>query len=508
MNKKWFRRLFRKRLIIIILLLIQIAFILGGIISGSKIFKAANVVMTIIGALLSLRIISKKDKSGYKLTWIFIILVFPLFGVSFYFVFNGQLKRNNFSKKYSNILNKLSDYNSSLINENILCEVSQNFRGNAYYLQNETKFPLFKNNFVKYLSPGEKMFEELINELKKAEKYIFLEYFIIQEGKMWNSILEILKEKAKQGVKVRVIYDDIGCFLKLPVNYKKILNDFGIECEVFNKFRPILTVKQNNRDHRKITVIDGKVAFTGGINLADEYINEKELYGYWKDSAVKIEGEAAWEFTLIFLQMWELITSTDEEYLKYRPIDYQLNSHDGHIQPYADNPKDIENVGEHVYLNIINKAKDYLYIFTPYLIIDSSLLSALKLASKNGLNIKIITPGKYDKWIVHMTTKSYYSELIESGVEVYEYQKGFMHSKIFLADDEIATIGTTNLDYRSLYLHFECGVCIYESKEISNIKNDFMNILKDSKKIALEDCKCGKLKTFFQEILRLFAPLM
>lgn len=504
MNKRWFRKLLRQRIIIILLLLIQIAFIVGALISSSKFMYSINIVMTIIGAILSLKIISKKEKSGYKLTWIFVILIFPLFGVSFYLIFNTQLNRKKLLKKYDCVNEKAKKYNDNMKLNNI----GSNFSGNMNYLQNHLNFPLFKNEMVKYLSPGEVMFDELLIELNKAKKYIFMEYFIIQEGKMWNSILDILERKVQEGVKVRVIYDDIGCFLKLPINFKKQLCDKGIECEVFNKFRPILTVKQNNRDHRKIAVIDGNVAFTGGINLADEYINQKELYGHWKDSAIKIVGSASWEFAIIFLQMWELITGKEEDYSIYKPINQSNNLQDGYIQPYSDSPKDSENVGEHVYLNIINKSQKYLYINTPYLIIDSSLLSALKLASKNGVIIKIITPGKYDKWIVHMATKSYYKELIEAGIEIYEYKKGFMHSKSFIADDEIATIGTTNLDYRSLYLHFECGACIYNCNEILNMKHDFEETLQECKKINIEDCKSGKIKSFFQEILRLFAPLM
>ena len=508
MKKRRFIRLFRYRLNIILLLLLQIAFIVFLLIFSNRIMYALSTVMTILGVIISLKIISKDDKSGYKITWIFIILLFPLFGVSFYLLFNAQIKRKKIFKKYDYIKEKIDKYNEIINHENKSIKLDWFNYKTAIYLNDYAKFPLFFNQSIKYLSPGELFFEELKLELQKAKKYIFMEYFIIQEGKMWNEILGILKQKVKEGVKIRIIYDDIGCFLKLPINYKKYLSKFGIECEVFNKFRPILTAKQNNRDHRKITVIDGIVAFTGGINLADEYINEKKLYGHWKDSAVKIVGDAAWEYTLIFLQMWEMITNCDEDYLLYRSEKEENKNKDGFIQPYADNPKDYENVGENVYLNMVNSAKKTLCITTPYLIIDDTLLSSIKLASKNGVDVRIITPGKYDKKLVSLVTKSYYDELIKAGVQIYEYQKGFIHSKMFISDEDVATIGTTNLDFRSLYLHFECGTCLYKSEEIKTIKKDFEKTLMECKKIESNDCKKGKFKAFLISILRLFAPLM
>ena len=260
------------------------------------------------------------------------------------------------------------------------------------YLSDFAKFPIYTGSSTKYLSPGEEMFAALLAELEKAEHYIFLEYFIIQEGEMWNAILEILKRKAAAGVTVRVMYDDFGCFFLLPGDYPAQLKKFGIECMVFNPFRPLLTVVQNNRDHRKIASIDGKTVFTGGINLADEYINAYEKHGHWKDSAVMIKGAAAWSFTVMFLQMWEMCTGINEDYKKFLPSGVSVTS-DGFVQPYADSPMDHENVGEHVYIQIINAAKDYVYIATPYLIIDDSMLSALVLAAKSGVDVRIIRRG-------------------------------------------------------------------------------------------------------------------
>lgn len=346
--------------------------------------------------------------------------------------------------------------------------------------------------------------------MKKAQKYIFIEYFIIKDGLMWQSILDILKEKVSQGVEVRVIYDDIGCFLALPKDYAMQLKNIGIKCEVFNPFRPVLTAIQNNRDHRKITVIDGKVAFTGGLNLSDEYINTYEKHGYWKDAVIQIKGKAAWSLTLMFLEMWELCCGIPDDIDCFFPkneVDERIES-DGFVQPYSDSPVDNENVGEHVYLQIINNAKDYVYICTPYLIVDDSMVSALCLAAKSGVDVRIITPHIYDKALIHLTTRSFYRELIYGGVKIYEYSKGFMHSKIFVSDDQIATVGTTNLDFRSLYLHFECGVWMYNSKAVLQIKKDYFDTLNECTQITLEECIERLPIRVFQEILRIFAPLM
>ena len=347
-------------------------------------------------------------------------------------------------------------------------------------------------------------------EMKKAQSYIFLEYFIVEEGIVWNSILDILKEKAAQGVEVRLIYDDIGCFLTLPKNYAKHLAEYGIKCMTFNPFRPVLSVMQNNRDHRKITSIDGKVAFTGGINLADEYANIIEKHGYWKDSAIMVEGKAAWSLTLMFLEMWQLCTKQKESFERFYP--WKDNTcpviADGYVQPYADSPMDDENVGEHVYMQILNHARDYVYITTPYLIVDDSMVSVLCLAAKSGVDVRIITPHIWDKALIHMTTRSYYRELIRGGVKIYEYSKGFIHSKTFVSDDQTATVGTTNLDFRSLYLHFECGVWMSGSSAVLQIKEDFLNTLKDCQQISVEECRGNPITRLFQDLLRLVAPLL
>ena len=355
------------------------------------------------------------------------------------------------------------------------------------------------------------MFPAMLEALRSAEHFIFMEYFIINQGYMFQTIVDILEEKAKQGVEVRLIYDDMGCIGTLPPHYYKILQKKGIKCAAFNPFRPVMSVIMNNRDHRKILVVDGTVGFTGGINLADEYINKIERFGYWKDTGVRIEGEGVWSLTNMFLGMWNSIVRSSEDYKKYLPPVHQTWNldEDGFVQPYGDSPLDHENVGENIYLNIISRAKKYVYIFTPYLIIDHETLVALRNAAKSGVDVRIVTPGIPDKKMVYLLTQSYYTPLLEAGVKIYQYTPGFLHAKSFVCDDEIATVGSVNLDFRSLYLHFECGVFMYRSKAVMQVKQDCMETFACSEEISLAFCRKRPLPVrMLQSLLRLFAPLM
>jgi len=400
-----------------------------------------------------------------------------------------------------------------------LVNTHPNFSSQAYYLQEYAGYPVYGNTRQVYFPSGESFFYRVLEEMEKAEKYIFLEFFILKEGIMLNSILTILERKAAAGLDIRVMYDDMGCIFTLPPDFPASLNKKGIKTYIFNKFRPIVSSLQNNRDHRKIIAIDGKVAFTGGLNLADEYINAIDRFGHWKDAAIMIEGDAAWSLTLIFLQMWNLGFKDKDEYESFYPWKKNIIEHIqegvaegfeawGYVQPYADSPIDIENVGEHVYIQIINQAKKYIYINTPYLIVDDNLLSALTLAAKSGVDVRIITPHRWDKLIVAITSRSYYRRLIQAGVKVYEYTSGFNHGKTFVSDDKLATVGTTNLDFRSLYLHFECGVLIYASETVAAVKEDFLKTLPASQEITLKDCSRNAFHRLLQDALRVFAPLM
>lgn len=511
MHQRWFRALFRRRMIMILLLILQVVFLVHLIFSGSQTFRLLSTGLTILSLLVALYIVSKKDKGAYKTMWVFLIMGLPLFGGLLYLLFTFQNSTRHFAKNIHSAEEKgcraLSTAGGWLYRSERT--IRRSFPPNTLSAGLHGISDL-RTLVTKYLSPGEKMHEELLLQLKKAEKYIFLEFFIVQEGVMWNSILDILKEKVRQGVKVRLIYDDMGCFFLLPNDYPKQLAKDGIECAIFNPFRPFLTAKQNNRDHRKIVSIDGKIAFTGGINLADEYINVIEKHGHWKDASIMIQGKAAWSFTLMFLEMWEICTGCNEHYTIYYPWhDDSCNIlSDGFVQPYADSPMDTENVGEHVYLQILNQAQDYVYINTPYLIVDDSMVSALSLTAKRGVDVRIVTPHKWDKWIVHMTTRSYYRELLKAGVKIYEYTNGFIHAKTFVSDDRTATVGTTNLDFRSLYLHFECGALLFDSAAVAEVKEDFLNTLETCQQITEKDCSYNVVMRLLQDIFRLFAPLM
>ena len=363
---------------------------------------------------------------------------------------------------------------------------------------------------MKYFPLGEYKFKALVEELKKAKKYIFMEYFIVEEGYMWGTILNILRHKVEEGVEVRFMYDGMCAISMLPYDYPNKINHWGIKCKMVNKVKPFLSTTQNNRDHRKICVIDGCVGFTGGINLGDEYINRKERFGHWKDTAVMLKGDAVQSLTMIFLQMWNVDERKEEDYRRYlTPKTPGLKRELGYVIPYADSPFDNENVGEEVYFHILNHAKKYVHIMTPYLILDNEMITTLTRAAKSGIEVIIIMPHIPDKWYAFVVAKTYYKELIESGVQIYEYTPGFVHAKVFVADDDTATVGTINLDYRSLYLHFECGTFIYNNSEIDRIERDFQQTLAKCHKVTLIEVKKRSAFTKIAgQVLRLIAPLM
>ncbi len=510
-RKKWYYALRRQRISIIAMLLLQFALFGILLFSSSLASDYVSYALRAISIIVSIVIITSETKTAYKMVWVFTILIFPVFGGLFYVLFKWQTSERRVSKHFARFEDSTKPLFTMGDNKLPLLKKESPSQFTAInYLQKTAGFPVYTNTKTTYFPLGEFWYSDMIAELEKAEKYIFLEYFIIEEGVFWDSVLEILTRKAAEGLDVRIIYDDIGCFLTLPKKYNKQLEAAGIKCHVFSKFKPIVSGLQNNRDHRKITSIDGKVAYTGGCNIADEYINQKQKHGHWKDCSIKLEGEASWSLTLIFLQMWCACTNTHEDYSKFCPYagqKCQIES-DGFVQPYADSPLDKANIGENVYLGIIQNAKNYLYINTPYLIPDDNILSALVLCAKSGVDVKIITPEVWDKRFVHITTRSYYRELIAAGVEVYEYSGGFNHSKTFLSDDIVATVGTTNLDYRSLYLHFECGVRLTNTSSIQSIKNDFLGTLEKCKRITQNDCKTKLPVRIIQDVLRIFAPLM
>ena len=510
MRKQWFQSLLMRRAVIILILLVEIASFIFLVTAGTLYSDIASILFRIISVIVALYVVSKNEKSGYRLVWVFLILMFPMFGGVLYVFLNSQMSSNAYNKNLADVVEQTKE--QLILNEEVKAEMAKDFPvylKNAEYLESTQHFPIYKHTNTQYLSPGEVFWPVLLEKLRSAEKYIFMEYFTIGEGEFWNSILEILREKAASGVKVRIMYDDMGCFLSLPSDYPQYLSSLGIECQIFNPFRPFFTTIQNNRDHRKITSIDGKIAFCGGLNLSDEYVNKKERFGYWKDSAVMVEGEAAWSLTCFFLQIWQALASKTEDFRDYYPWS-EKNCEiegEGFVQPYNDIPIDSEHVGENVYMNMITSAEKSIYISTPYLILDENMITALCLAAKSGIDVRIVTPSKYDKWMIHMATRSYYRDLVNAGVHVYEYTPGFMHSKTVVVDDKAAIVGSVNWDYRSLYLHFESAVFMCGTKTVNAVREDLLKSFEESDEVMQQELNYHRGWSLFRLILRLIAPI-
>jgi len=498
----------RMAIVMVIILLQAFAYILlWSFLSGAYIY--IHTFFSIISIVVLIAVINKQGSATYKLPWVFILLVMPFYGVIIYSLFGRVNISKKYIKLYTGIYEDAEQWQSNneiiknKINDKLIVSQSQ-------YIYATSKLAAFDKSKVSYFPNGETYFESLVDKIKNAKKYIFLEYFIIEEGKMWNTILDILKEKVNQGVEVYLIYDDIGCISRVSSKYYRKLNSYGIKTVVFNPFVPIVSAIHNNRDHRKIAIIDGKYAFTGGINLADEYINEIHPFGKWKDSGVLLEGIAVASFMIMFIQTYNAHATEKLDYNKYLE-DIESVDNDGFVQPYATGPKPFynDNVGESVYLNMINQAKKYIYINTPYLIVDYHFILALKNASKRGVDVRIMTPHIPDKKTVYLMTRSNYSELIESGVKIYEYEPGFIHAKSMVCDDELAIVGTVNLDYRSFIHHFECGVWMYNCNCIKDIKEDFISTCEESGLlITIESAKLKFSQKILKNLLEIFSPLL
>ena len=504
-------RFITQRVVITALLIVLQALLLFGFIwkldNYFVYFYAGSVLLSL---LITLGIINSKSNPAYKIAWLIPILLFPVFGGLVYLLFGSDRTGRYLRKKLRAPGIETNKVIGEAHRRSGAEQLPPDAANQSRYISHCAYCPPYQNTTTEYLPLGEVKFERMVEELKKAKHYIFLEYFIIQEGKMWNTILDILRQKAAEGVDVRVIYDDMGCIMILPTGYDRTLEQMGIKCRIFNPFVPILSSRFNTRDHRKICVIDGNVGFTGGINLADEYINAYEKHGHWKDTSILLKGEAVFNLTVMFLSMWDYLDGTTgkTDYSRYYPTVWDENAK-GYVQPFADNPLDDEAVGETVYLNLINKAKRYVYITTPYLILSSEMLTALTSAAKCGVDVRIITPHIPDKWYVHAVSRSHYQPLIEAGVKIYEYTPGFIHAKTFVVDDDYAVVGTINLDYRSLYLHFECAVWMYQTPSVAQVRDDFFKTQQISQEITLEECRSLSFpRRLGRSVLRVFAPLM
>lgn len=507
---KLMKKVFSRTVITALLIIIQAVWLIALLLKFSSALPAIQTVLRILSLVAILFVIRSDMNPSYKIGWVLLIAMLPILGGLMFVIFGNKRPTKHMRNMLNAQLEKSADYLSryeSIADE--LADKDGSAAGLFKYLEGSAGYPTAKDTQVTYYRVGEELYKDLLAELEKAKKFIFLEYFIISPGIMWDGVLEILKRKAAEGVDVRIIYDDMGCVDRLPANYCSKLGEFGIRTMAFNRFIPAVSLVMNNRDHRKITVIDGKTGFTGGINLSDEYINEKERFGHWKDTGLMLKGPGVFNLTLMFLEMWNAFNRDGGEYADYVPDSYELDGEDnGYVLSFSDSPLDNESVGENVYTDMLYRAKDYIYITTPYLAIDSELQSALCMAAKRGVDVRMITPGIPDKKLVYHLTRSYYPTLLKAGVKIYEYTPGFVHAKSFVSDDKLCVVGTINMDYRSLYLHFECGTLMYGSPAIAQVKADDLETMEKCRRVELSDLKMTFFGELFNSILRSIAPLL
>lgn len=508
--KKILSRLLSRMVITCLLVAIQLLILLFGVLVLQDKYIYVEAFLKLLSIVAVLYIITNDANPMIKLAWVVPILAFPVFGGLLYVLYGHVLIPTRLRK---NILRVMQQEVYENVRGDSWCPVEELENEPEYrifrYMDSYAEASLYKNTSVKYYAIGDDVMEDLIADLESAEKYIFMEYFIVDYGEMWDTILEILKRKAAEGVDVRFMYDDIGSVFNVPKYYWREIESYGIKCMAFNQVVPFLATIFNNRDHRKITVVDGRIAHTGGYNLADEYINKVHRFGVWKDSGVRLEGDGAWGFTVMFLQMWNYFRYSEASYANYKPENLPKVQSDGYVMPYKSSPLIGEQVGENLYMQMINDAHDYIWIFTPYLIVCNELMMALRLAAKRGVDVRIVTPGIPDKKMIYRMTKYSYRELLVDGVKIYQYTPGFIHSKTLLMDDRLASVGSINMDNRSFYHHFECGALIYESSAIETVKKDMLTTFDESEEIDLPWCRRNISRlTVLGAILRLLSPLL
>lgn len=516
--------IFSRTMLIMLLIVLQFAYIIArmyAFVEYIPVFLGSE--LLVVATMLSI-IINSKENPAIKLSWCFLVGIFPIFGSVVYLVVSFDL---GYRLQQRRIIESETQSRKYLpVKDEVMEELKEQDIQTyhiATYLNKQAGSVANKNTKVTYFPIGEKQFEEMIKQLEAAQDYIFLEYFMIAPGKMWNTILEILVRKAKAGVDVRLLYDGSCSVYLLPYKYPQKLEKLGIKCRMFSPPIPFLSTHYNNRDHRKIMVIDGKVAFTGGINLCDEYINIDSPCGHWKDVGIMLEGDAVRDFVVMFMQMWiaterrQIAEIEFPDMTKYLPeasgdkvlADTNASECTGYVIPYGDSPVDNENVGEMVYIDILNQAKEYVYIMTPYLILDHEMLTAITFAAKRGVDVRIILPHIPDKKYAFVLAQANYKELLAAGVKVYEYTPGFVHAKVFVSDAERAVVGTVNLDFRSLYWHYECSAYLYRVSTIECIVKDFLETQEKCEQITLEKAKSiGLLSRIAAYVLKLVAPLM
>ena len=510
MGTRKFRLLMSKYGFSIAIILIELFVIFGIILYMSQIAPLVWVSLVFLVSVATvIAIVNRSMSPESKVTWLIVTFV-PVFGPLLYLMFGER----RLSKKELKQLQELNSIASHENNGRQLHLQLQETDKSAYGIINallhmDSNAEVYEHTDSQFFANGEEMWQQMLEDLKRAKKFIFLEYYIVEEGLMWDSMLEILEEKAAQGVEVKMLYDDIGCMVTLPGDYTVYLRSKGIEAHKFNKVIPRMTVAYNNRDHRKILVIDGQISYTGGINLADEYINQIERFGHWKDSGIRIDGPATQAFTRLFLMNWYINRGEISDFDQYH-LENQTRSGSGLCIPYGSGPKPIYQmkVGKNVYQNLINQAEDFVYITTPYLIIDYDLTEDIKNAAMRGVDVRIVTPHIPDKKLIQLVTRGAYPDLLSAGVRIFEYTPGFIHSKQMIVDDRFAAVGTINLDYRSLVHHYENAVLLYKTESIADIRKDFEEIFEQSQEIFSDTINPTWYQMMIKEVTQLFAPML
>ena len=504
---KFFNRILNRITVTVVLVALQLAWlawVFFALTTGTARVWVTGV-LNGLSLLIILYLVRKDENSAYKVGWIALIGLLPLLGGALYLAFGNKRPSRRLRSKMQAVEQAHRADRAQQPGQTAgLCDEN---RGVSRYLTQYGCYPAWKNTTTRYFSCGEAMYPALLADLEKAEKSIFLEFFIVSQGKMWQGVEDILRRKAAQGVDVRLIYDDFGSLLGLPKDFVVRMERAHIRCIPFNPVVPLLSLVMNHRDHRKIVVVDGNVAYTGGVNLADEYINAEQRFGYWKDAAIRLEGAAVWNFTVMFLNVWNAFRPQETDYTAFAPPRLPAVQ-DGVVQPYADSPLDEEPLAETVYLDILSQAQRYVYIYTPYLAVGEEMLDALKSAAKRGVDVRLILPGIPDKKLVFRLSRSYYLPLLRAGVRIYEFTPGFLHAKCYVSDDRVAAVGSINMDYRSLFLHFECGTLLFHNSQIAALRKDVERTLPQCREIMRSDCRTNLPGTALDGVLRLLSPLM
>ena len=490
-------------------ILLQIGFLIVMATYLRADFFWIRITMNVLSWAMVIYIISCGVNPSYKIAWIVLILAFPVAGLTIYLLFGGNKISSYEHRKMQSIeavtMQQLQQEEEPLWE---LAAARTPAFNHARYLLSASGYPIYDDADATYFPSGESCYAAMLEELQKAEHYIFIEFFIIAQGKMWDPILQLLREKAAAGVDVRVVYDDFGCITRLPMQYAKKLREMGIRAHAFNPYVPILSARLNNRDHRKLMIIDGRAAFTGGVNLADEYINELERFGRWKDCGILVRGEAVWSMVMMFLSIWDYVAGLEEDVAAFRPDYPEAPAGEGYLQPFADSPLDHEDVGATIFQSLIQSASSRVWIMTPYLILEETLTRSLVEAKRRGVDVRVITPNIPDKKHVKWMTEYYYGELLKCGIRIYEYTPGFVHSKVVL-EEHCAVVGTINMDYRSFYLHYENGIWIYNEEFLQEVRKDFDETFRVSREITYEEWKNRPIKRqVMQHFLKVFSTLV